>query len=587
MAYIYVDNKKASDNQNNQDGSVANPYATIGQAAMTAKPGDTVIVKDGVYRERVCPEYGGEQGNQIIYKSEHYGKAVIKGSNIFTGIFEIFDKTADIYSIYLPREEYGQTFYVPLADTFTIPEHYADWQEEYRPKMVNGQISYGDRSMYPALCLGQVFINGESLYEKTNLKSLYAKENSWFFDKTDGMLYIRYKNINDNSNLIELTVRNRVFTPKKRGLGYITVDGFMISHCGNQFPASFWSNPENAQAGAVGTRSGHHWHICNNIITHIKTIGIDIGCECRDSDEDIHGGYPRVPINKIRNHVIENNRLYDCGACAITGLGHYNSVIANNYIEKSNSLNFSSPETAGIKFHYCYDADIYGNTVIDSNCDGIWLDNIYTGSKVHHNNLIRCGTSGIFLELGKGPVEVHNNFIYQTRRGLYAPDPRGSGIYAHDAEGIHAHDNVISECEEFGIYMRVVTNRWSGEDDDNPQKQAMNTANCVIENNTLNRNKSGEICFPAKGPRCYNNIIRNNVFIGDNEDIKMAISAYGSFNEDPAAMERKKTELIAWYEKRYGKKPRLWPNQDYFAGIFVSLKEWYDFYADEADENGN
>jgi len=25
-----------------------------------------------------------------------------------------------------------------------------------------------------------------------------------------------------------------------------------------------------------------------------------------------------------------------------------------------------SPETAGIKFHYCIDADIYGKTVIDS-----------------------------------------------------------------------------------------------------------------------------------------------------------------------------------------------------------------------------
>ena len=102
--------------------------------------------------------------------------------------------------------------------------------------------------------------------------------------------------------------------------------------------------------------------------------------------------------------------------------------------------------------------------------------------------------------------------------------------------------------------MRIVTNRWSGEDDENPQKQPMSTANSVIENNILNRNKLGEICFPAKGPRGYNNIIRNNVFLSDGE---MVIGASGHFDEDPSVMKHKKKDLVAEYEKRYGRKPKL------------------------------
>ena len=571
MAEYFVDNKNST---SVQTGCSKNPFATIGQAADIALPGDTVIVCEGIYRERVAPNNGGEQGRRIIYKSELFGKAIIKGSNIYTGIFQRYSEWDDIYSIFLPKDEYGDTFYTPMADTFTIPDHYTDWPEEQRPQMINGQMVYGDQTLYPSLSLGQVFVNGESIYEKTSLKSIYSNENTWFFDKELGVLYINYKNIDDVNNVIELTARNRIFAPYKRGLGYITVEGFSIAHCGNQFPALFWNKPENAQAGAISTRSGHHWHIKNNFIYNIKSIGIDIGCECRDVD--VIEGYSSVPIIKIRNHVIEENKFYDCGVCAITGLGHYNTIIANNYIEKSNSLNFSSPETAGIKFHYCYDADIYGNTIINSNCDGIWLDNIYTGSKIHHNNLIRCATSGIMLELGKGPVEVFNNFVYQTRRGLYKPDPRGSGIYAHDAEGIYVHDNVVSDCDQFGIYMRVVTNRWCGEDDGLEHKQILNTANIVIENNALLNNAMGEICLPYVGPRAYNNICRNNIIF---EYGKMIISVYGNFDEfNSSVIKNSLLDLASIYKERYGSDPIFWKQQDMPLGIIISREEFDDLY---------
>ena len=570
MGIIHVDQKSTA---KVQDGSVTSPFITIKQAAKIAKPGDTVLVNEGVYREHVMPECGGEQGKRIIYKAAEFGKVVIKGSNVFTGSYEMHDEMASIYSVFLAKEEYGDTFYTPLADTFTIPEHYEDWTEEQQPKMVGGLMHYGDRSKYPTLSLGQVFVNGENLYEKTNLHALYSVEKAWFFDKLTGMLYVRCDNLMKADNIVELTARNRCFASKKRGLGYITVERFVFSHCGNQFPASFWNTPENAQAGAIGTRSGHHWHIKNNVISHIKCIGVDIGSEIRDCD-DIDG-IPGVSLDKIRNHVVENNRFYDIGACAITGLGHYNTIVANNYIEKSNSLNFSSPETAGIKFHYCIDADIYGNTVIDSNCDGIWLDNIYTGSKVHHNNLIRCGNSGIFIELGEGPVEVNHNFVYQTRPGLYGPDPKGSGIYTHDAEGIHMHNNVVSSSAQFGLYLRVVTNRWCGADNYG-ENAVMNTANCLIENNTLLNNNLGEICMPNEGPRAYNNVCRNNVI---SENGEMVISGFGDFDEEnPEVMERNVVKIIDDYEERYGEKPKLWLQNEKCLGIIVTQEEFENYY---------
>ena len=52
------------------DGSEKNPFNKIQQAADIAVAGDEVIVKPGIYREYVNPKHAGEEGKQIVYRSE-------------------------------------------------------------------------------------------------------------------------------------------------------------------------------------------------------------------------------------------------------------------------------------------------------------------------------------------------------------------------------------------------------------------------------------------------------------------------------------------------------------------------------------
>ena len=79
---IYYVNAKAKTNGN---GSKDYPFKTINQAAAVAQAGDEVIVKPGIYREKVVPRFGGTEEKRITYKSEKPLGAVITGSEILKG----------------------------------------------------------------------------------------------------------------------------------------------------------------------------------------------------------------------------------------------------------------------------------------------------------------------------------------------------------------------------------------------------------------------------------------------------------------------------------------------------------------------
>ena len=61
-------------------GTREEPLRTISAAADKAVAGDTVLVLEGVYRERVTPPRGGSEGKPIIYRGEPGKRVIVKGS---------------------------------------------------------------------------------------------------------------------------------------------------------------------------------------------------------------------------------------------------------------------------------------------------------------------------------------------------------------------------------------------------------------------------------------------------------------------------------------------------------------------------
>ena len=93
MRNLHVNQSHPSANDRS-DGSLQNPFKTISTAAKIAEPGDTIIVSEGVYRERVAPANGGEEGKPICYTAVAGDNVFVRGSDIWRPKWEAHTKTA-------------------------------------------------------------------------------------------------------------------------------------------------------------------------------------------------------------------------------------------------------------------------------------------------------------------------------------------------------------------------------------------------------------------------------------------------------------------------------------------------------------
>jgi hypothetical protein len=146
------------------DGSKTAMLKTISAAAARARPGDTITVHEGVYRERVNPPRGGASDAQrIVYCAAPGEKVVITGSEVVTGWEKVNN---DTWKVAIPDDFFGK--FNPYRDRI-----HGDW---FNPR---GRVHH----------TGAVYLKGHWLTETTSLEQVLkpAGENPlWFTDDHEG-----------------------------------------------------------------------------------------------------------------------------------------------------------------------------------------------------------------------------------------------------------------------------------------------------------------------------------------------------------------------------------------------------------------
>ena len=254
---LYVDIRFLN---NSGDGTKEKPFGTISEAAAIAKPGDTVHVAPGVYREYVSPANGGTEDARIAYVSDVPLGATISGAEQISN-WKQYD--GDVYVC-----EVDNSIFAPDYNPYTT-FCYGDWYFAGKNRHV-GCVYINDRRLYEAASVDEVikaqvykcsWVPEESKYK------WYAEQKG---DKT--VIYANFGGLDPNSEMAEINVRRMCFFPAETGRNYITVRGFKSCKA-----ATNWAPPAAFQEGMIGPHWSKGWIIEDNEVYFAKCSGIGLG----------------------------------------------------------------------------------------------------------------------------------------------------------------------------------------------------------------------------------------------------------------------------------------------------------------------
>lgn len=416
-------------------GDAEHPFATISQAARVAAPGDTVVVHEGVYREQVDPLHGGvSERERIVYcAAEGEGRPVVKGSEPVSGWVKD-PSHAGVWSVTLPASFFGS--FNPF-DTII----FGDWLEQ--PK----------RGVEPDKHLGDVYLNGRSFFEATDLEQVYAPQARevdedfalkvpcpildadrtryvWHarVDRETGetTIWANFHEADPNEELVEVSVRRACFFPSRNHINYITVRGFEMAQATGD-----WAPPTSQQWGMVGPNWSYGWIIEDNVLHDAKFSAVSLGKEISTGDNewaktDRKTGYQyqleavfkarRIGWERglIGGHIVRNNDIYDCGQNGIVGhMGSAFCRIEHNHVHRiALKREFFGWEVAGIKFHAALDTVIEHNNIHDCSL-GMWMDWQTQGTRITRNVFHR-NVRDLMIEVSHGPYLVDNNLFLSS-----------------------------------------------------------------------------------------------------------------------------------------------------------------------------
>ena len=404
--------------KDHNNGSASAMLRTISEAAKKAKPGDTITVHGGIYRERINPSRGGESDTQrIIYQAAPGETPIIKGSEIVKNWEKV---EGDTWKAVIANKKFGK--FNPYAD-----EIKGDW---FNPK---GRKHH----------TGAVYLNGHWLTEAAKLEEVTRASGEsplWFakVNQTTTVIWAQFPKVNPNDENIEINVRQSIFYPEKPGVDYITVRGFTMEHA-----ATPWAPPTAEQIGLIGTHWSKGWVIENNTIRYSTCVGVTLGKygdQWDNTSENSAQGYIKTIERGLKNgwskknighHQVRNNHISHCEQGGIVGsLGAVFSTISHNKIHDIHVRRlFTGHEMAGIKIHAPLDTEISGNHIYRT-CRGVWLDWMTQGTRLTRNFLHDNGPQeDLFIEVNHGPFLIDHN-ICLSKNTLR--DVSEGGAYVHN-----------------------------------------------------------------------------------------------------------------------------------------------------------
>jgi parallel beta-helix repeat protein len=383
-------------------GTEKQPFKTISKASSIMQPGDTVIVRSGIYRESIICSHGGTGiDHMITYKAYPGEEVIVKGSDIVT---DWKKDNGDIWK----KSEWdinSQQVFTDGVSLQQIGKPCNDWPEDWLKSIGKEQ-----EDMKPG-----------TFYYNASFHTLYA----WLNDGSE-----------PNKHLMEVSVRPFLFTTNKHN--YIHLSGFTFMHT---------SAPEKLDSRLAAVSIDGYGHLIeNNCVLWCSFGGL--------------GGAPEGNA-VIRNNICNYNGCYGMDFHGKNWQMIDNETSYNNYRHfntdwHAGGVKNISPKDVLVIGHKAYNN--YGQGIwFDINCQNVRIENCIvagnSGHGIHYeisssgtiiNNIVfKNGKEGIYISLSNDCL-VANNLVFDSFRGIVV----GGNPKRGDLMNNEVRNNIVMNCKD-------------------------------------------------------------------------------------------------------------------------------------------
>jgi parallel beta-helix repeat protein len=412
-AIYYVDQGagKASDKN---PGTQAAPWKTIARAgaAQELKPGDTVLIRAGVYRENVSIAVSGEPGRPVTFAAAPRARVVIKGSELVRGQWI---PLADVKGLKEPYPHaFRRVWKIKLGEEYFTDPRFPRAYRHKSKRWVSQVFLEDDRPLQ--------MIGPDAVYKNDKLDSLMTIGrgrddliyNSFFFDPQEQALYVNVAG-NPRWYSIEVGVRGYLLTASK--VHDVAIRGLEMRH--NRQPGGQWA------AVSIGGCQRVVVEDCK--VRFADCTGMGLGrsqnCVLRRCDFS-HNGCTGLVLGETEDCTVE-----DC------------TLFFNNYRQFCRTWGVA----AGMK-------NIPGNkrttvrrceAAYCTDGEGIWFDTDNEDIRILDNVVHDNADYGVYFEINPGGGVIAGNLVYGNHsRGIYVSGSQNTYVVhntvAENANGIVA-----------------------------------------------------------------------------------------------------------------------------------------------------
>jgi hypothetical protein len=400
--FVAQQNPEASDEN---PGTLAKPFRTIGKAISAVREGDSIVVHKGIYREEIKMPEGKlqspisiEAASRVGEEDGEYEEVVISGADIISN-----------------WERYQGEDMPQDANIWT----HSPWSHVWigwKDDMSHGAPPPVGRSE-------QVIVDDTLLKPVLSIEEM--KPGTFFADpKETKALYVRLENDDSpDRHTIEASVRDTLLSAPD----HARVRGLIFRYAANR-----------AQHGAIRV-SGQQVLVEDCLVEWTNGSGIRIGGE-----------------NFILRRVTSRNN----GQLGLGGSGR-NFLMEECIFQNNNVKGFSSGwEAGGFKIVRSWGAKIERCKAVGNHGPGMWFDIDNFGGEVRQCYCVDNDRSGIFIEISRDFLITDNLCV--NNGGVGKGDWAGAGISIGESRDCYVAFNTCVD-NQYGISVRGQIPREVGE----------------------------------------------------------------------------------------------------------------------------